>query len=165
MPLKNLIAIALVSAVGGLGTFLLKGVPSVQTSSFAVIICGSLFGPAAGAASGIVTAALSGLLNGIGPWTPWQLIAWELMGVGAAYLKGKKTYIVIIYGALSGYLFGVFMNIWFLAYSGFTLGKFLAACVASAKFDLAHAATNAALLFLLPPRRFENILNSFNKEK
>lgn len=152
---QKIVLIALLSAVSCAGRVLFAGIPSVQPSSFLIILTGLAFGPQAGFMTGAMTALTSNMLLGQGPWTVWQMAAWGLMGLlsGLLYRFLKKHPIALsVYGFLWGFLFGWMMNLWTVSggfFGAFSLRAVIAAGTASLPLDLAHAVCNLLLLLLL----------------
>jgi energy-coupling factor transport system substrate-specific component len=112
---------------------------------------GWVFGPKAGFITGSLAALISNFFLGQGPWTPWQMLAWGLTGATSG-LMGKifaspDRYLLALFGALWGYLFGLIMNTWhWLTFIyPLTWKTFLATWAASFWFDTAHAAANVFL--------------------
>jgi energy-coupling factor transport system substrate-specific component len=154
--LRGLVMIALLTALASYGRAMFAlFIPSVQPSSFIIIMAGHLMGPGAGLATGLLTGLLSNMLISITPYTIWQMLLWGLMGFFAGLLP-KKTgrFALSAYGAGWGFVFGWVMNIVFytLGLAPFTLAAYLAICVLSFPMDLAHAVTNAVLLVTLSGR-------------
>lgn len=149
---RGLLATALLAALATGGRAIFAAVPSVQPSSFLVLVCGMTLGGGAGFLCGIVTAVLSSFLTSIGPWTMWQALLWGLMGASGAVLTRWPRLVRAGAGLLWGFLFGWVMNLWYytLGLAPFTVGTYLAACAASFFMDLAHGVCNAALLLVLP---------------
>ncbi|HIT53982.1 MAG TPA: ECF transporter S component [Candidatus Fimivicinus intestinavium] len=152
---QKVVLIALMAAIACAGRVLFAGIPSVQPSSFLMILTGLVFGPQAGCMTGAMTALASNMLLGQGPWTVWQMAAWGLMGLLSGLLRrGLKKHLPLlsVYGFLWGFLFGWIMNLWTVSggfFGAFSLRAVLAACAASFLFDLAHAVCNLVLLLLL----------------
>ena len=125
-------------------------IPSVQPCTFFIICSGYVFGPLAGFMVGAVTALVSNFFLGQGPWTPYQMLAWGLVGVSAAYFRKFKPgrISLIIFGIVWGYLYGWIMNTWFwvsMAYP-LTFKTFFVYQVTSIWFDTLHAISNAIFL-------------------
>ncbi|MEH7119852.1 ECF transporter S component, partial [Neobacillus vireti] len=89
------------------------------------------------------------------PWTPWQMVAWGLVGLTAGLLKNtffmKRRWGQIMFGILWGYLFGWIMNLWgfiALTQSGVsqTWKAFIVYMIGSATFDTFHAISNVFFL-------------------
>jgi energy-coupling factor transport system substrate-specific component len=101
---------------------------------------------------GAITALVSNFFLGQGPWTPYQMFAWGLAGVSAAYIKQLKLGRtgLIIFGALWGYFYGWIVNTWFwLSFIyPLTLKTFCLYQLNSLWFDTLHAIGNALFLGL-----------------
>lgn len=146
--LRDIVILAILTAISSVGRYMFSMIPSVQPSSFIIITAGLLFGPVGGFAVGICTALLSNLVLGMGPWVMWQMLCWGLMGLIAGYLKNAHFVLIAIYGFVWGFLFGFIMNLWYVAdgFVPFTVVGF----TSSLPMDFSHAATNFILLLLIP---------------
>lgn len=97
-------------AVTGVGLLFL------QPTMFLVEITGFVFGARAGFFVGAVTPLVSNFFMGQGPWTPWQMLSWGLVGASGGLLRfffpraGNKTLTVTCF--FWGYLYGAIMDIW-----------------------------------------------------
>ncbi|MDY6908197.1 MAG: ECF transporter S component [Chloroflexota bacterium] len=147
--------VALVAMLGTLSAVLrlpFAAVPGVQPSTFLVICSGYVFGPVAGFVVGAMTALCSNFFLGQGPWTPYQMLAWGLIGVASAYVGRLKLGRVwlICFGCLSGFLYGWMVNTWFWASFVYplTVRTFLVTQLGSVWFDASHAVGNALFLGL-----------------
>ena len=115
-------------------------------------------GPETGFIIGGTAAIVSNLFLGQGPWTPWQMIAWGLMGWTAGLLRNRRWMKhragLVAFGTAWGFLFGWIMNLWFVLgfFDLYSWSVWLTAFAASFYFDLAHAAANAVLLWLFSER-------------
>lgn len=149
---EKAVLMAILSALASVGRLLLVAIPNVQPSSFIIIVAGLTLGAETGFMTGALTALLSGLLLGIGPWTPWQMFAWGMMGMLAGLLKkplSQSKLLRVVYGVAWGLLFGWIMNLWMLmsvesTETGFIY--FLTLCAASFLFDSLHALANGLLI-------------------
>jgi len=101
---------------------------------------------------GAVTALVSNFFLGQGPWTPYQMFAWGLVGVSAAYIRRFKLGRIwlIIFGTIWGYLYGWIMNTWFWVSFIYplTFRTFIVYQLNSIWFDTFHAIGNAIFLGL-----------------
>ena len=150
---EKAVLIALLSSVSVVGRIIFSGIPSVQVSSFMIIISGISFGSEIGLFTGIITALCSNLVLGQGPWTIWQMFLWGCMGLISGFFGKtlvKSRVLIAVYGIIWGFLFGWGMNLWFVfGYSrGFSAAAFAVAGMSSFPMDLAHALSNAVLLIL-----------------
>lgn len=148
------VILAMLGAIAAVSRVPFAALPSVQPSSFVIIITGIVFGPQSGFVVGVLTAIVSNMFLGQGPWTPWQMFAWGMMGLCAGL--GNKTGFMrsrfgrALYGFIAGILFGWIMNLWFimLVVKEFKWDLIYPYYVASFSFDMAHALTNVLLLSL-----------------
>ena len=87
---KELALIAALAAAAAGGRVLFAFIPNVQPVTIIVAVTGAALGPRAGIAVGGTAALLSNAFLGQGPWTPWQMIGWGLVG-GTAGLLGTAA--------------------------------------------------------------------------
>lgn len=119
-----------------------------------MIVTGIAFGRQAGFVTGALTALSSNMFFGQGPWTPWQMFTWGLVGYLAGALNERGWFrhriLVYLFGFLSGLLFGLIMDSWHII--GFiqplTWKNALAAYGAGLPMNLMLSI--ATVLFLLP---------------
>lgn len=152
---REWIPLAVMAAIAAVGRVAFAPIPSFKPTSAIVIITASVFGPEAGFLTGAISALASNLFFGQGPWTPWQMFSWGLIGFlgGLLFkfkiLRGKKS--LCIFGFLSGFLFGWIMNI-FTAVSfvyDFSWQAFFALYISSFWFDVTHGVATAVFLYFL----------------
>jgi uncharacterized membrane protein len=85
-PAKLLALVATLAAIAALGRDAFAAIPDVKPITAIVLICGLAFGARPGFAIGAISALVSNILLGEGPWTPWQMLGWGLVGVFGALL-------------------------------------------------------------------------------
>ncbi len=145
---EEAVLIAALAAIAAVGRTIFAPIPSVQPVSFIIICAAAVFGWRTGLLVGMLSAFVSNLFLGQGPWTLWQMLAWGMMGVFAGILfhnmkiKSKKT--KMIFGFFAGILFGWFMNLWYLVsyVDAVSMAGILVAYSASAYMDLMHGLAN-----------------------
>ena len=161
--------IALISMMATLSAALripLAAIPGVQPCTFLIICTGYVFGPIAGFMVGAMTALISNFFLGQGPWTPYQMLAWGLIGIIAAYFRRfhPRRKALAFFGLLCGYIYGAIINIWF--WSSFiyplTITTFTASMLNSIWFDTLHAVANVTFLAIFGMRTI-TILERFKK--
>lgn len=152
---EELVLIAILSAIAAMSRIPFAPLPGIQPASFVVIMSALTFGKEIGFMVGSNVALISNIFLGHGPWTPWQMFCWGIMGYVAGSLKDtrfmKSKLGSIIYGVVAGFLYGWIMNIWFVLnfyQEDITWKVFLGSCIASFPFDRNHAISNAVFLFL-----------------
>jgi energy-coupling factor transport system substrate-specific component len=92
-PAKLLAVIGTLAALAALGRDAFAAVPDVKPITAIVLVGGLAFGAGPGFAIGALSALASNILLGQGPWTPWQMLGWGLVGLlGAALgrLGGRR---------------------------------------------------------------------------
>ena len=168
MDLKTVVTVAIFTALSSVGRLLFAAVPSVQPSSYFIILAGALLGPAAGFAVGFLTPLITGLLLGLGYYLPFQMFGWGTMGLLAALLfRRRKGWLFgvtlpVAYGFVWGFLYGFITNLGYfgMGLAPITVQTVIAGQIGSFSFDLAHALSNAALLLVLPVPVIHKILRS-----
>src|SRR5436305_6674211 len=80
--------VATLAALAVVGRIAFAPFPNVKPTTDIVLFAGLAIGVAPGFAVGAITALASNVFFGQGPWTPWQMLAWGLVGV-AGGLIGK----------------------------------------------------------------------------
>ncbi len=154
---REIVLVAVISAIAAVGRVPFAALPSVQPTSFVIIVSALVFGSETAFMVGAVSALVSNMFLGQGPWTPWQMFGWGMVGwtAGTLYQWGwlKNRFMLIAFGFVWGFLFGWIMNIWFLANMGqdLTWAAVLAAYASSFYFDLVHALCNVFFLAVLGP--------------
>jgi energy-coupling factor transport system substrate-specific component len=164
---KEIAIVGILSTVSAVIRIPFAALPSVQPCTYLIICAGYAFGSLPGFMVGAMTALVSNLFLGQGPWTIYQMFAWGMAGVSAAYLKrvspGRKG--LMAFGVLWGYLFGVIVNLWFWTAFIYPLTPrtFIVSQINSLWFDTAHAVANAIFLGLLGKKTIA-ILERFHKK-
>ena len=83
---------------------------------------GRVFGRGFGFVQGALTLFASALLTGgVGPWLPFQMLTAAWVGFGAGCLPratGRvELWLLAVYGAFAGLVYGLVMNMWFWPFS------------------------------------------------
>jgi energy-coupling factor transport system substrate-specific component len=154
---REIVLVAVLAAIAAVGRVPFAALPSVQPTSFVIIVAALAFGSETGFMIGAAAALVSNMFLGQGPWTPWQMFGWGMIGWTAGLLHRwgwlRSRYALLAFGFVWGFLFGWIMNVWFLASMGgnLTWASVLAAYASSFYFDLAHALSNVFFLAVLGP--------------
>lgn len=167
---EEMVIISMLSAIAAIGRVPFAAIPSVQPTSFVIIMSGLTLGGNTGFMVGSIGALVSNMLLGQGPWTPWQMFAWGMMGFTSSLLRNTKLMNTIIgrsiFGVIWGFIFGWIMNLWGVLYldsTTLTWKVYLASCIASFKFDLNHAISNVVFISLFS-NRWVKILDRVKKK-
>ena len=152
--------VALVAALAALaiaGRIAFAAFPNVKPTTDIVVFAGYALGPAPGFAVGALTALVSNLWFGQGPWTPWQMAGWGMCGLLGAALGLTRwqpnRFVLAAVCGFAGIAYGALLNFSLMAtYGGeLSLQRFLALESRAVPFDLAHAAGNVVLALIAGP--------------
>ncbi len=140
--LRDIMPTVVLAALAAAGRILFAPIPDFKPVSAIAIIAGVVFGRKSGFMVGALAALASNFFFGQGPWTPWQMYAWGLVGYGAGLLaaipaKASKStdnsrlaecgegrssrkqplieqhvVIIYIYGFVSCLIYGFILNAW-----------------------------------------------------
>lgn len=147
--------LATMSALAALGRLPFAAIPNVQPTTFLVIVTGYVMGPGAGFAVGALAALTSSFFLGLGPWTPWQMVAWGLVGLTSGILarvdKSNNRLFLVAYAVVWGYLYGLIMNTWhWLTFIyPLTWQTYIATYAAGLAFDTLHGVGNGIFMFIM----------------
>ncbi|MGH0424526.1 MULTISPECIES: ECF transporter S component [Bacillus] len=151
---REIVLVAVLAAIAAVSRVPFSILPSVQPTSFVIIVSAIVFGSETGFMIGATAAIVSNIFLGQGPWTPWQMFSWGMIGFIAGLLRNtflmRKLWGRLLYGLFVGFLFGWIMNLWGLL--GFireaTWEAVISYYIASFYFDLSHAISNVVFLLL-----------------
>ena len=88
LDVKRLVLIAALVALSVVGRMAFAAVPGFKPVAALVIITAVHFGGEAGFMVGALSALLSNFYFGQGPWTPFQMFSWGIVGLIAGWLTG-----------------------------------------------------------------------------
>jgi energy-coupling factor transport system substrate-specific component len=153
--------IATLAALAALGRIAFAPIPQVKPTTDIVLLAGYVLGGAPGFAVGAVGAIASNVFFGQGPWTPWQMGAWGLVGVGGAVLaratRSRRPELGRIplsaACAVAGLLYGAIMNfsLWATFSGEHSLDQLAFIASTSLPFDVAHAVGNVVFCLAFGP--------------
>ena len=150
----KLVIIAVMTALSVAGRIIFAVIPGFKPVTAIVIITAIYLGKEAGFITGALSAVLSNLYFGQGPWTPFQMLTWGLVGWLAGIL-GKKLAsnkpLIAIYGFVGGISFSLLMDIWstLWMYDTFNVSRYTASVTAALPYTILYAVSNIVFLLLL----------------
>ncbi len=155
---RILALVATLAALAALGRIAFAPLPNVKPTTDIVLLSGYVLGGAPGFMVGAVAALASNLFFGQGPWTPWQMAGWGLVGLlGAALARvsGRRLGRIPLAVAclVAGFLYGAVMNLYlWVTFSGtHSRSELLAYAATSLPFDVAHAVGNLVFCLAFGP--------------
>jgi energy-coupling factor transport system substrate-specific component len=150
---RELALVAALAAAAAGGRVLFAAIPNVQPVTMMVAVAGVTLGTRAGLATGAAAALGSNAFLGQGPWTPWQMTGWGMVGVTAAMAAPllRNRLALALFGLAWGFLFDWFMDVWAWSSLGGGTTSFFALVSTGIWFDVAHAAGNVILALVAGP--------------
>lgn len=150
---KKLILIAVMIALSVLGRILFTPIPGFKPVTAMVVITAMYFGSEAGFMTGALSAVISNFYFGQGPWTPFQMFSWGILGLIAGLIANplkRSKIVLVIYAIISGILYSLLMDVWTVLWADgyFNFSRYLAAIISAAEFTGIYAVSNVIFLLL-----------------
>lgn len=150
----KLVLLTVMIALSVAGRFVFSFLPHFKPVTAMVVITGIYLGYEEGFICGAFTALISNFIFGQGPWTPFQMFAWGLIGLLAGLLSKillKNIVLLLVFGAFAGVLFSGLMDVWTtLWYDGtFNLARYIANVVTALPVTATYSISNVIFLFVL----------------
>lgn len=151
---KKLLLLAVMTALSVAGRLLFAPIPGFKPVTAIVVITAMYFGGEAGFVTGALSALISNFYFSQGPWTPFQMLVWGMIGLVAGVMgKAFRTHraLLLLYGAVSGVVFSLLMDVWTVLWAEGTLNasRYIAVITASAPYTLEYAVSNVVFLLVL----------------
>lgn len=162
---RELVIISALCAIGVAGRTAFFMLPQFKPVAAIVIISGVAFGGETGFLVGAITAFVSNFFFGQGPWTPWQMFSFGIIGflAGIMFQKGilRKTKTdMCVFGFLVTFIiYGGIMNpasviMW---QSNININMLLSSYVMGMPFDFIHAVSTVFFLFFAAEPMLEKL--------
>ena len=156
---REIVTRAVMTALAVVGRLAFFMTPQVKPCAAIIIITGVMLGRQSGFLCGALTAFVSGFFFGQGPWTPWQMIAFGIIGFLSGVLFSKKNikyaynkWIISIYGFLATFvIYGFILDTAtvFMYTDTPKTETFVATYLSGIGFNLIHAVSTFVVLFLI----------------
>ena len=154
---RELVIISVLCALAVAGRSAFSMLPQFKPVVALVIIAGVCFGGETGFLVGAVTGFVSNFFFGQGPWTPWQMFAFGMIGFFAGLLFQRslvpktKLHLCVFGGLATLILYGVIMNVAsvILYVDNPTPDMLLVSCVSGLPFDLVHAVSTMFFMWFI----------------
>ena len=105
---REVVVLAVMTSIATLGRVMFFMLPQFKPCVAIIIITGIMLGKQAGFLCGALTAFVSDFFFGQGPWTPWQMFAFGIIGFISAIVFQKRKYIA--YNKFALCVFGFIMT-------------------------------------------------------
>ena len=157
-PSRIVALVAALAALAVAGRLVFAPIPNVLATTDIVLFTGYAVGGGPGFVVGALTALVSNFWLGQGPWTPWQMAGWGMVGVGGAALAGATGRRLGRFGlaaacGIAGLAYGALLDLSVMVtYGGEqSLERYIAISARGIPFNVAHAAGNVALALVAGP--------------
>lgn len=162
---RELVIISVMAGIAVVGRAVFFMLPNFKPVTAIVIISGACLGPEAGFLTGAMTAFVSNFFFGQGPWTPWQMFAFGIIGFLTGLLvrwgilrRERKR--LCLYGVIVTFcIYGFLLN----TYTVFTMdfvsswAEVLAVYASGFPVDCVHASATAVFMLVLAKPMIEKI--------
>lgn len=152
--IRRMVLLAVMTAIAVSGRCLFAVIPGFKPVTAIVTLAGIYMGAQSGFLVGSLSAIISNIFFGQGPWTPYQMVAWGLIGMmaglpGIRMLLRKKVPLAI-YGVFSGVFYTLILNIWSVLNldSTWNWSRYLVAFGTAVPTTLVYVVSNVVFLLL-----------------
>lgn len=152
--IRRMVLLAVMTAIAVGGRCLFAPVPGFKPVTAIVVLCGIYMGPESGFLVGSLSAVVSNIFFGQGPWTPFQMFTWGVIGLIAG-LPGVSKWLrrkgpLVVYGVFSGVLYTLLMNVWsvFSLDERWNFSRYLLSFGTALPFTITYAVSNVVFLLL-----------------
>jgi len=152
---RMMVVLAILIALSSISRVLFAPIPGFKPVSAIVILTAIYFRSEAGFLVGALTALISNIYFGQGPWTPFQMFSWGIIGfiAGLPYIRKallKNRIVLSLYGVFAGIIYSLLMDIWtVVSIDGtFNVKRYIGAIALSTPFMITYAVSNVVFLLL-----------------
>ena len=154
MTAANITLLAVMSALSVVGRFVFAPIPFFKPVTAVVILAGIYLGPFDGFLCGAVSALVSNFYFGQGPWTPFQMVSWGLVGLIAGFLSPhlkNHKWLLYLFGICSGIFYSCMMDVWTALWADGTLlwSRYLASVATALPVMGIYCISNVLFLLVL----------------
>lgn len=162
---REIILISSLAAIGVAGRMAFFMIPHFKPVMAIVIITGVALGSEAGFLTGAMTAFVSNFFFGQGPWTPWQMFSFGIVGFlsgiifNSGIIKPKKIVLSIFGGLATFFIYGFIMNTSsvFMMGSEISFAALVTYIMSGIPVDLVHASSTIIFLYILSEPMIEKL--------
>ena len=151
---RRIIVIAVMTALSILGRFVFAPIPGFKPITAMIVITAIWLGGESGFLVGVLTVVISNFYFGHGPWTPFQMFSFGMIGLLAGFLAKplKKSRVALaLYGVFAGIVFSCIMDVWSVLWyeNGFDPRLYWGALLTAVPYMVSYAVSNVIFLLLL----------------
>lgn len=147
---RRMIIVAVMTAMCIVGRF----IPLFKPVTALTLITAIYLGGESGFLVGALAALLSNFYFGQGPWTPFQMLAWGMVGLIAGFAANplkRYKWLLLAYGVLAGVFYSAVMDVWTVIwYDGtFRMELYLSAVITAVPHTVVYAVSNFIFLWFM----------------
>ncbi|MDF9867649.1 energy-coupling factor transport system substrate-specific component [Bacilli bacterium PM5-3] len=150
---REVIVVAVICAIAIVSRIVFGFLPGFKPIIAIIIIAGAALGKESGFMCGSLSALISNMFFGQGPWSVYQMLIWGLIGYLAGVLNKRNLmdnpFIRYTYAIICGVMFSVLIDFLTVLGSGFTIEKYIAMLIPAIPFMFYYAISNVVFLFFL----------------
>ena len=169
---EEIVLLAELAAIAAVVRIPFAAIPSVQPTSFIIMMAGLALGSERGFLTGSMAALVSNIFLGQGPWTPWQMFAFGIIGFISAIVFQKRKYlaynkvVLCVYGFIMTFVvYGLILDTAtvFMYTDRPKISSFMSTYAMGIPFNIVHGIATVVFLLLLAKPLFNKL--SRMKEK
>lgn len=151
---RRAVLCAIMTALCVVGRF----IPVFKPVAALAVLSGVYLGAESGFLVGAISALVSNVFFGHGPWTPYQMLGWGLIGFVSGLMrvalrrstKGSRM-LLCVFGALSAVFYSLLMDVFSVLWyeADFSLSLYLATAISALPHTAIYTVSNVAFLLLL----------------
>lgn len=152
--IRRMVMIAVMTTITVISRLIFGAVPGFKPMSSIIILTGIFMGPECGFLVGSLSALTSNIFFGQGPWTPFQMLTWGIIGFLSG-LPGLRKVLrnripLLLWGMLMGMLYSGIMDIWtVLDLTGmWSWKRYLMALSTAVPYIIAYMSSNVVFLMI-----------------
>ncbi|MBC8547118.1 ECF transporter S component [Clostridiaceae bacterium NSJ-31] len=157
MKTTEMILVAVMVALSSVGRIIFAPIPGFKPVTAITVITALYFGPQAGFLTGSLSAVISNLFFGQGPWTPFQMFGWGIIGLLGGLLQkwllesNHWRIRLSLFGIFAGVAYSMIMDIWtVLSLDGtWSWTRYWTSIGLALPFTLEYAVSNVIFLMVL----------------
>lgn len=147
---RRMIIVAVMTSMCIVGRF----IPLFKPVTALTLITAIYLGGESGFLVGALAALLSNFYFGQGPWTPFQMLAWGMVGLIAGFAANplkRYKWLLLAYGVLAGVFYSAVMDVWTVIwYDGtFRMELYLSAVITAVPHTVVYAVSNFIFLWFM----------------
>ena len=162
---REVVVLAVMTGIATLGRVMFFMLPQFKPCVAIIIITGIMLGKQSGFLCGALTAFVSDFFFGQGPWTPWQMFAFGIIGFISAIVFQKRKYlaynkvVLCVYGFIMTFVvYGLILDT-----ARPKISSFMSTYAMGIPFNIVHGIATVVFLLLLAKPLFNKL--SRMKEK